>query len=388
MRRRLITVVTALLVLAGAVATPAGAQEDDPPEYANPKVMTLNLYVGADLQSFDPALILGSIVATNFRERAATIAEEIDDRNPDLIGLQEVSNLFVTAPTDGVCNRDKLGPLVTEGPFGIAFDYLDILEAALVAEGEDYFVAAEVTNARVSLPILDSNGAPIACGNLIDRDVTLARSSTVELIDDQYVENPRSGNYDVNYQLPFLPDPPLIEFTRGWTEVDVEVRGSTLTFANTHLEVEPDLGTSPPAGLCGPLTNLFPCQIPQAQELVGVLADNPYPTILVGDFNSEPGSGLGYDVIAGAGFVDAWDIRLLGIAQQENTCCQDPDLLNLFSNLPKEDGQRIDIVFIRVDSEPTSLSTVVFDRFWEKTPSGLWPTDHGSVVSRLIYPKP
>jgi len=163
--------------------------------------------------------------------------------------------------------------------------------------------------------------------------------------------------------------------------VDATVRGSTFTFANTHLEVEPDPKTG--AGFCNVKKAAIPCQIPQAEELVGVLAKTTHPTILVGDFNAEPGA-IAYGVIAGAGFEDAWDIRLFDFSQQENTCCQDEDLLNLSSAL----SQRIDVVFIRADSDPVSLTTVVFDQSSEKTPSGLWPTDHGSVVAHLIYANP
>ena len=369
MRRRLCTAVIGLLVLAGVGAVPASAA--DTPLIASPKVMTLNLYVGADLASFDPESILETIVATNYRERAVSIADEIGDRNPDLIGLQEVSDLSVTFSSDGTCDPNKLGPPVAGTPQD---DYLDILLGALKAEGESYVVASEVTNAKVSLPFQIIPGV-IACGNLTDRDVILARTETTR------TWNPRSGNYAVNFTLPLPSEEHPTTFTRGWTMVDATVRGSTFTFANTHLEVEPDRKTG--AGFCTAETAPIPCQIPQAQELAGVLAKTAHPTILVGDFNAAPGT-TAYGIIAGAGFEDAWNIRLFNISQQENTCCQAERLLNVSSTL----NQRIDIVFIRAAGDPVSLATVVFDQSWEKTPSGLWPTDHGSVVARLLYANP
>ncbi|MDH3680034.1 MAG: endonuclease/exonuclease/phosphatase family protein [Acidimicrobiia bacterium] len=362
MRRSIVTVAFGLLFFMGGVVSPAEA--DGHGDIASPKVMTLNLYVGADLSSFNPVQILETIEATDFEERAATIAEEIDDRNPDLIGLQEVSDLSVTF--------GQFGEPVPGEP---QLNYLQILLDELAERGEHYFVASEVTNAKVSLP-LDPDG--FVWGNLIDRDVILAREGTEILSKD-------SGNYQVNFRVPFPPPPekPIteIEFTRGWTLVHAKVDGDEFTFVNTHLEVEPNFETF--EGICvvdGPI----PCQIPQADELVGILSKIDNPTILVGDFNAEPGT-VAYDIIADAGFVDAWDIRLFGfIPQQENTCCQAEDLLNPYSQL----SQRIDIIFIRVDGEAISLSTVFFDRFWEKTPSGLWPSDHGGVVSTLLYENP
>ncbi len=387
MRRSIIAVVTGLFLLLGVVAAPA---EADGHRAGNPNVMTQNLYVGADLfRLFDPNVspldILATIQQTNFEERAATIARKIDNRNPDLIGLQEVSDLSVTFQTptgqDGAleCNRLEPGPPVPGLP---NFDYLGILLDALSDVGEHYVVPSDgkteaiATNAQVSLPFdveTPDGGTIPVCGNLVDRDVILARVD-----DDVSTSNPQSGNFAVNLTVP-LPKPlPVVEFTRGWTTIEATVRGATFIFANTHLEVAPEEG-----GLCPPLPppDGFPCQILQAQELVGkVLTDTSLPTILVGDFNAEPGTPA-YNIIAGAGFADAWDIRLLGILQQENTCCQDEELMNKFSAL----SQRIDIIFIRVDGKAGSLSTVVFDRFWEKTPSGLWPSDHAGVIARLFY---
>lgn len=366
MRRSMLAVAFGLLFVMGGVVSPAEA--DGHGGIASPKVMTLNLYVGADLSTFDPALILATIVATDFEERAETIAEEIDDRNPDLIGLQEVSDISVT-----------FGPFGDPVPNQPQLDYLDILLDELAARGEHYYVASEITNAKVSLPIdLENN----VWGNLIDRDVILAREGT-EILRKQ------SDNFKVNFKVPFPPPPaePIteIEFTRGWTLVQAKVDGDEFIFANTHLEVEPNPATG--EGFCIVEKQPIPCQIPQAIELVGILdaveAETGLPTILLGDFNAEPGTDA-YGIIAGAGFIDAWDIRFFGIPQQENTCCQAPDLMNTFSLL----DQRIDIIFIRVDGEPISFSTVFFDRFWEKTPSGLWPSDHAGVVSTLLYANP
>ena len=75
------------------------------------------------------------------------IAQGIDDFNPDLIGLQEVSIISVF---------DSTGNVLFE------LDYLAILMQAIGAEGENYAVATEVTNSDVTLPV-DPAGACSAC---------------------------------------------------------------------------------------------------------------------------------------------------------------------------------------------------------------------------------
>lgn len=358
MRRKLMVIVTAMALLLGVAAAPAGARGY--PKIATPKVMTLNMYVGAEigrlLEGEPPAAILETIEETNIVERAQAMAAEIDRRNPDLIGLQEVSLITLFTLND----QGGVGEVLQQA------DYLDILLRSLAARGEKYEAVSQVKNADVTLPI-----EPGVFGNLTDRDVILARVETTK------TENAASGNYAVNFQVPFGGT--IIEFTRGWTSVNAKVRDAKFTFVNTHLEVEPDPTTG--EGFCVIEIGPVPCQIPQAQELVKVLASSDHPTILVGDFNAVPGTDA-YNIIAGAGFVDAWDVRLFNIDQQENTCCQLENLMNEKSQL----SQRIDIVFVRVDGWVRSLATVVFDRPWEKTPSGLWPSDHGAVVARLLYP--
>lgn len=348
MRRFTVLFVTGLLV--AGLAAPAGASH----RFSVMTTMTYNLYVGADLGSLNPGLILPTIVKTNFPERAQAIAAEIDRRNPDVIGLQEVSDLSVTF-ADG-----------TPVPGQPQLDYLDILLDALEARGEKYVVASEVVNAEVSLPLDDSF---TVFGNLTDRDVILARSRTTS------TSNARSGNYRVNFAVPGLG----IEFTRGWTSVDAKVGGAQFTFVNTHLEVEPDFTTF--EGICLVESAPVPCQIPQAEELVNeVLAKSEHPTVLLGDFNAEPGT-TAYDIIKGAGLADAWNDQLFR-HRPGFTCCQDEQLDNEKSKL----DQRIDQIWLGKGVNPRFvLAGTVGDRWWQKTPSGLWPSDHAGVVAYLIW---
>ena len=64
------------------------------------EVMSQNLYIGADLSKLltgqaTPADLLETVEQTNYPARAVEIARGIDDFNPDLVGLQEVTLITV-----------------------------------------------------------------------------------------------------------------------------------------------------------------------------------------------------------------------------------------------------------------------------------------------------
>jgi len=63
------------------------------------------------------------------------------------------------------------------------------------------------------------------------------------------------------------------------------------------------------------------------------------------------------------------------------TCCQADDLMNETSRLTG----RIDMVFHRGDLTPTTAS-VVGNQPEDRTPSGLWPSDHAGVVTTFTIP--
>ncbi len=70
--------------------------------------------------------------ALDFPARAGAIANEIQAKKPDLIGLQEVTNWT----TEGFNPPPS-------------YDFLAILEGALAARGLDYEVAAVAHNAKI-----------------------------------------------------------------------------------------------------------------------------------------------------------------------------------------------------------------------------------------------
>ncbi len=369
--KRIVLIVLAFLALS-SVYLPTAA--DGPPVYrpgTPARVMSQNLYVGGNLFHvldaqtpqeipFAVAGVFETIQQTSFSERAARIAEEIKDRRPDLIGLQEVSRITLLAPGN---------PPTVE-----VFDYLDELQQALELLGLDYYVAAVVENADIELPIVTSTGLGLA--RLVDRDVILARASVA-------TSNVTTRNYAVNLVFP-IGNPPvaMVQFLRGFAAVDARIRGTDYRFVNTHLEVRG--------------TNLDPAiafiQAAQAQELIAELSDELLPIIVVGDFNSAPVDPIlpplfpPYAQFLAAGYVDAWTSRM-GFPEAGFTCCQEETLTNPMSLL----SRRIDQVWLNNHLGPVVGPVEAFmvgDEPSDRTPSGLWLSDHAGVDARLRMPVP
>ena len=161
-----------------------------------------------------------------------------------------------------------------------------------------------------------------------------------------------------------------LELERGWTSIRATVRGFTFRFVNTHLE---------PADFSAEV------QVAQAAELLGILSAESGPTVLVGDLNSSP-DGTPTPAARSfleAGFQDSWAPKGDG-----DTCCQDPSLTSPVSTLEK----RFDLVFLRGFQlfEPGVRGSVhaklVGALKSDRTPSGLWPSDHAGVVADLQLP--
>ncbi|HET7319215.1 MAG TPA: endonuclease/exonuclease/phosphatase family protein [Nitrospirota bacterium] len=339
-------------------------------------VMTRNLYLGADLiplikaqteAQFESAVfdILGTIEANSFPERAAALAAEIVEKKPHLVGLQEVLNFTI----DGANSRP---------PF---YDYLQELLNALKAQGANYRVVAVVKNLDLVFPFdINRIGVPNLIGAL-DRDVILARDDVkdVVVLTGLCPESQVSDN-GCNYQFAAsLPNPlePLdnIVIKRGFVAIDALVDGFPVRFVNTHLEGRD----------FGPLL-----QAAQAFELTQILAalnsELGAPIIVVGDFNSDPRDPVlagpivpPYLQLTAAGFVDAWTQHRPG-NPDGYTCCQEEDLMNRKSVL----SERVDLIFSSEEPEKVKVH-LVGDKIPDKTPSGLWPSDHAGVVGRMEF---
>jgi endonuclease/exonuclease/phosphatase family metal-dependent hydrolase len=347
MVRWLAATLTALAVLlASSGATPAEARTD----HRSLRVMTWNLYLGADLgpalqpriteEQFLTAVanIYAASRATNFDARAEAIADEIEAKDPDLIGLQEVSRWETSGP----------GTPPTE-------DFLEVLQEALTARGMNYAVASVSTNARVGpVPLTSPCELTGACRvTFTDRDVVLVNEDTRRL----RWWNPQHGNFAA--QISFTPPGAApVSFNRGWASIDGQFRGRRFHFVTTHLE------TSVASDV----------QQAQAAELLAGPAFGPGADFVVGDINSAADGSTTptYALLTGQ-LRDAWSVRR---KQLGYTCCQPPTLDNPTSQLTR----RIDVILTR-GARPVRARVVGNVPFAATPP--LWASDHAGVVAAL-----
>jgi len=356
------------------------------------KAMSRNLYLGADifrvveaaqtnpdLVPYVVAEVFQTMLATNFPARAEAIADEIARAKPDVVGLQEVSTLYIQTPGDFFSGN--LQPADT-----LVIYFYSVLDAALKARGMDY-KAFTVTNADVELPMADP-AAGLSDVRLVDHDVLLVRRGhkAAEVF---------AGNYHLNLGMNLGGAD--IEFTRGFVVVDTLIKGETFRFANTHLEIN---------GLPGSVFRYV--QSEQMGELLVYLAllsdPDPSPIVMLGDFNSAPEDVPGdydhpqygplpytppYMQAVATGYLDAWLLQKKydeGYTSGFDEYVSDPDA---------ELTTRIDFVFLN----PLHLKLgkvscdVVGDKVSDMVPNldnpgfYLWPSDHAGVVAKVKFKK-
>ena len=117
-------------------------------------------------------------------------------------------------------------------------------------------------------------------------------------------------------------------------------------------------------------------------ELLSGPAQTTLPLIMLGDFNSaaDGSTTATYGLLTAAGLVDTWNAAHPG--DPGLTCCQAADLLNATSTL----RVRFDVIFTRGNFEVLD-SEIVGEELDDRTPAGLWPSDHAGVVSTLRLPR-
>ena len=406
---RLVLLALFSLMFAFSATTEAAGK----PRKAKIKVVTYNLYVGADIfRVFSPTPcgvpqavndIHNIIQATNFPERAEAIADQIMLQEPHVIGLQEVSLIRTQFPGNSLApdgsGIDFLGDFPTDPRFTfkldattVAYDYLQLLLDALSDRGLNYIAvdSASPVNADTEFPAIEfgPDCTPLSIPidlRLTDRDVILVRS-------DLPVNIAFADNFQFNtpIELPTLIPTPgglvpavyVTEFTRGWGAVNLTIKDQSYSVFNTHLEVG-DKTLPPDEGL-----NLV--QFAQALE-IGFIASTtlPSPRILVGDINSSPMSGItdprpAYFILTSEyGLADVWDIQDKPPAKAGFTCCQSELLDNNTSAL----DERIDVVLTDFgELVPEKIKGYVLgNEPADKTPTGLWPSDHAGVAAKLSF---
>jgi endonuclease/exonuclease/phosphatase family metal-dependent hydrolase len=378
--RRTAIAVAALLV---ALVFPgaASAKEEGP----KVTVMTRNVFLGADLgpaltapdipKAIDGAgVIWNEFQSTNFPERAVPLAREIKAAKPDLVGLQEVALWRKQVPSDGGAPPLALSPPATRAT-EVEQDFLALLLQELDAIDADYQVVRIQTEFDGELPAdidhNDNTGIPGLGGADLDarltmRDVILAREESKVTLGDT-----DGANYTNRFE-PFIAGTTVqLPVDRGWLSVEGRVLENEtdsaiqFRFVNTHLEAF-DPGV----------------RLLQAGELITGPLNTDEQVILVGDLNSglevrhnieEEPDRLAFQALT-LEPPDGFGMRDNGAI---HSCCYS----DLF-----DPTQVFDHTVDHVLTKPgltTERAYITGNDLSERTPSGLWPSDHGGVVSRL-----
>ena len=318
-------------------------------------VMTQNLYVGADLDAVIPALIssdatddipalLGALATedtTSFPARAGAVAAAIAKYRPDVVGLQEVSEIHVDLSAFGL-------------PYAFNEDFLPILMDSLAARGLHYTVAGVV-------PSLEA--APAPGEHMTDNDELLVN------LDRATIESQAGRLYTYNIGTVASG----VDMLSAFVAVAARIDGRLYWFASTHLESD----------VLGQYLNEL--RAVQAAELAAVLGDAT-PAFIMGDLNDDPGS-LMYRVFQQAGFQDIWAELRPGEIGYTNA-----HLLNLSNTIAPFD-RRIDFIFARGMGHPvagmqgqiTRVGMLPSDRV-DGPYYKIWASDHAGLVATLQTP--
>ncbi len=344
------------------------------------KVMTRNLYLGADLT---PAIsskstsefieangeIVRTVEATDFPKRAKGLAKEILEKEPDLVGLQEAALWREATPA-------SLGPVLNKQPSAtkVKYDFLKLLLAQLNKGKQRYKVAVVQDEFDFEAPA-DANGVPNdnpqgpgLLGNAeVNGRLTMRDAILVKLHAGVTVSNPQMGHFN-HLLVVKVAGSTEVTVTRGWVSVDAKVRGSKkFHFVDTHLEAFDNEAEYPSI------------RAQQASELVapGGQATSKLPVILVGDLNSDiktevkPGDGQAYRVMKQAGFRERSTEKPTG-------CCIESPLLNTGTNA--EMNHKVDHIMTNAPKQVKLLKSAVTGR---KMNNGLWDSDHAGLFSEL-----
>ena len=363
-RRRLLVLVVAS---AAAFSSAVPAAQADAPQQAQRQVTvaSYNLFLGGDIGALTRATsqldfllkavaLWGNVQATDFPARAEAIADLLAADHPDVVGLQEVAKWETASGS---------------APLEPTYDFLPLLLDALAERGSPYRVL--VTNENFVSPEVPLAPLMDLRVKFTDRDVVIARA---DLPTSQLkASNPAPHTFTA--RIPLTLPVGSTEIIRGWSSVDVKLRGKTYRFANTHLEAfHPGVRAL------------------QGHELTTALDASPYPVVLVGDLNSGPDDLTGpYGMAKAIGLVDSW-LTATQTTGDGNTSGQTDSL----TNVPSTIDHRIDYVLYTPDGDPAMEAVeahVIGEELDDRTDAtslhpSLWPSDHAGVVATLHVGRP
>lgn len=339
-------------VLAAVLLLPAAAQarpaKEAPPNQIT--VMTRNLYLGADLSPlFRPQTVQElltntgklwtAVQANDFAARAAAIAKELAASRPDIVGLQEAPLYRSDEPWDGPFTPAEK----------VELDYLQVLLAAAKKAGVEYRVAGKLDATDAELPL---GLPPVKDIRFTDRVAMLVRADSKVKVRDVDVGT-YSSLFSVSVAGATLP------VRRGYVSIGMKLGTTKFRVVDTHLEA-----FSPPV------------RAAQGQQLLAGTTGTQVPMILLGDFNSGPGTDRTvYDAFMGAGYQDGWLQAHPG--DTSLTCCHKDDLHDADATL----HSRIDLVVLK--GNVRALTAGIVGEESRDRVSGLWPSDHAGTVATL-----
>jgi endonuclease/exonuclease/phosphatase family metal-dependent hydrolase len=377
----------ALALSAALLAAPTA--DAKPKKPSSVKVMTRNIYLGADLtpgvqaKDFQTLVnaaggILNETDANMFAVRAKGLAAEIKAKKPDLVGLQEAA-LWRTGP----CTAAPIPPTATT----VRYDYIKLLLTELNKGGKRYRVVISQPEFDFEIQANtdgDASTSSPGCafgseinGRLTMRDAILARVGGKSKV---RTAKAKAGHFATLLQVR-PANAADVDVTRGWTAVDASVgKSRKFRFVNTHLEAF----DSAASNHTNKDTDLGNGQIREAQAKELFAARGPakskLPVILLGDLNSDtktevkPGDGLAYAAITGAGFVERATSARLG-------CCLNSSLLTETGGGSAADfDHKVDHVMTNKPNKIKLKSSVVTGLF---PVNGFWSSDHAGIYSSL-----
>jgi endonuclease/exonuclease/phosphatase family metal-dependent hydrolase len=343
------TVAALLVALSACAALPAAAFA----KKQDLKVMTRNVYLGADLiplaaapdkATFEQnaAQRFQTVERNDFPTRAKALAAEIKKARPDIIGVQEAT-VWRRGP-DGV--KDGSATPATQ----VIYDSTEELLKALRAAGAPYrevagrdwfdFEASTALNYDIRITQRDA--------------ILVRRGSKVK------VRKTFRGGFAQHFDVPTQAG--LAQQLRGWVGLDGTLAKRKFRLVTTHLEAYN-------AGIADQ-------QMQQLLKSGGPLASKKRQSILVGDFNSAPGSnandrGTSRDDSA---YYSAIEAGFRNPLPRRKTCCFAEDLHSTAKPL----DTWIDHILVRPRIKDLKSGIV-----GTKQVSGLYPSDHAGITATL-----
>lgn len=328
---------------------------------------TYNLYFGADLTQ-----LFGEADTDRLAARVATLWSAVEASLPTERMLAAAAILHRRLPDVVAVQEAALWRAGTEGATRV-HDLLANLLDALAARGVRYRVAVQTHG-------FSSDDLSTALSEATGQVVELADRSAILVRDDPAVVVTGTGSetFADRLTVSVLGEP--FDVLRGWCTAEIRVGQAQVRVVSTHLE-------SYEASV----------RAAQAHELAQrpELAPGGPARLLLGDINSRPPacrtpdgtvSGFGaeiegdaYETLIGAGLVDAWTVAHPDAECGGGTWGQAADLRNAKSVM----SHRLDVALIEPEGLVVRQASVDGTDPDDRTPSGLWPSDHGCLVVEL-----